>query len=659
MRGLFRRRHRERARLIAASLWLAIIALPGPSVLESAGQTGAIEITSPLGRTGLPGKVRIVARVTARAGTPAVRFFVDDVLVGTDTDGPPFAVEWDDTNPYERTRLRAEVDDPPAGVLRHEIELPSFDVVEQTSVMSVALEASVQDAKGRFVPRLPISEFQIFEDGQAQVLDMVTSEATPATFALLVDSSQSMSRQIGFVQSAAGKMTKYLRDIDSVVLAPFQNGITHVTGPTRDSATIVDAVKAIKPKGSTAIYDALREVSERFGDGAGRRVVVLITDGYDESSVGNADDVISKLKDSRITVYVISIGGVAGVSIRGERLMRRIASETGGRAFFPWNEEQLAEAHALITDDVQHQYRLTYTPSNQMQDGGWRVITVATNHAEYRVRTKPGYRAPMPAPVRTSLEFTATDSAKRPVDLTAADLEVFEDGVLQKLDTFNESIAPVSIILALDSSGSMRRSVEPAREAALAFVRALRKEDPLGVMVFSDKVSMSHDLSTRRELSEEAVQAYETNGGTALYDALGDAVSRLKTVSGRRVVVLVTDGRDENAASTGPGSARTWEQALAEVSAVEATVYAIGFGQRADRERLEQVAGLTGGEAYFTTDVTELEANYRRIVEELRRRYQLGYTSTNGKRDGGWRKVEIRSKGVVVRSRGGYFAPSR
>jgi VWFA-related protein len=155
------------------------------------------------------------------------------------------------------------------------------------------------------------------------------------------------------------------------------------------------------------------------------------------------------------------------------------------------------------------------------------------------------------------------------------------------------------------------------------------------------------------------VQAYETNGGTALYDALGEAVGRLKTVNGRRVVVLVTDGRDENAASNGPGSTRSWEQALADVSAVEATVYAIGIGTRVDRARLEQVAALTGGEAYFTTDVSELEANYHRIVEELRRRYQIGYTSTNSKRDGGFRKVEIRSKGVTVRSRGGFFAPSR
>ena len=663
MRGLFRRRYRERARLIAALLCLGfVIDGRSPAVLTGAAQaTASIEITSPLGRTGLPGKVRIVARVaTAKSdAVPEVRFFVDDVLIGTDTDGAPYAVEWDDKNPYERARLRAELNDPAVGVVRHEVELPSFDVVEETSVMSVAVEAAVQDAKGQFIRKLPSAEFSVFEDGHQQALDTVTSEATPATFAVLVDSSQSMSRNIGFVQNAAGKLTKYLRDIDTVVLAPFRNGITTITGPTRDTTTIVEAVKAIKPSGGTAILDALEDVSERFGDGAGRRVVVLITDGYDERSQGSADEVLEKLKASRVTVYVISIGGVAGVSIRGERLLRRIASETGGRAFFPWNEQQLSEAHALITDDVQHQYRLTYTPTNQIQDGTWRVITVSTAHPEYRVRARPGYRAPLPAPVRASLEFIATDGRKQPVDLTAGDLEILEDGVPQKVETFSESIAPVSIMLALDGSGSMTRAAETARSAALAFVKSLRTEDPLGVMMFADKVALAHDLTTRRDLSEEAVQAYETNGGTALYDALGEAVGRLKTVNGRRVVVLVTDGRDENAASNGPGSTRSWEQALADVSAVEATVYAIGIGQRVDRERLEQVASLTGGEAYFTTDVSELEANYHRIVEELRRRYQIGYTSTNSKRDGGWRKVEIRSKGVTVRSRGGFFAPSR
>jgi VWFA-related protein len=470
-----------------------------------------------------------------------------------------------------------------------------------------------------------------------------------------------MSRQMDFVQSAAAGLLRYIRPIDRMVVAPFRNGITSTTGPTQDAATIRDAISEIAPAGGTAIVDSLRDVAGRFGDGPGRRVAVLITDGYDERSQETPDEVLDQLKASRVTVYVISIGGVAGVSIRGERLLRRIATETGGRAFFPWNATQLGDVHAAITDDVKHQYRMTYTPTNQVQDGTWRVITVETANKAHRVLARPGYRAPNPAPVRAALEFTATDERQQHVDLTGTDLQVFEDGVPQKVDVFNEAVAPVSIMLVLDGSGSMTRSAQMARDAAHAFVRALRADDPLGVMVFADRVEVSHDLSVRRELSHEAIEGYETNGGTALYDALAESVTQLRAVKGRRVVVLVTDGRDENAASTGPGSTRSWDAALDAVAEVEATVYSIGIGTRVDQDKLKQVADLTGGEAYFTTDIAELEHHYRRIVEELHRRYVLGYTSTNGKRDGSWRKVEIRpsAAGVRIKSRGGYFAPGR
>jgi VWFA-related protein len=265
----------------------------------------------------------------------------------------------------------------------------------------------------------------------------------------------------------------------------------------------------------------------------------------------------------------------------------------------------------------------------------------------------------VPPPVRASIEFTATDARRQLVDLTSADLQVFEDGVLQTVDVFNEAVAPVSIILALDGSGSMRPAADGARQAAHAFVRALRPDDPLGMLVFADEVNLSHDLGTNRDESHDAVEAYSTSGGTALYDALAEASARLGTVRGRRVVVLVTDGRDENAASTGPGSRRSWEEAINAVADAQATVYVIGLGTRVDRERLQQAAALTGGEAYFTTELAELEEHYRRIIEELHRRYVIGYTSTNSTRDGTWRTVEIQTStpGVRVRTRGGYFAP--
>jgi VWFA-related protein len=469
-----------------------------------------------------------------------------------------------------------------------------------------------------------------------------------------------MSRNIDLVQRAASRFAGYLRDVDTIVIAPFKSSITTVSGPTRDAGTIGDAVAAIRPSGSTAILDALQDVAGRFGDGPGRRVVVLITDGYDEASLRTADEVLDDLKASRVTVYVISIGGVAGVSMKGERMLRRLATETGGRAFFPWDARQLADAHHAITDDIRHQYRITYTPTNQAQDGAWRVIGVTTGDATYRVRARPGWRAPAPPPVRASLEFTVTDARLRYVDLRADDLRVTEDGVPQRVDTFNEAIAPVSIMLTLDASGSMARAAEAARQAAHAFVQSLRADDALGVLVFADDVKVAHDLTTKREISHEAVDAYQTRGGTALYDAVAEAVTRLRGVDGRRVVVLVTDGRDENGPGTAPGSVRTWDETMKSVRDMDATIYAIGLGTNVDRERLQEMALVTGGEAYFTTDVSELEGHYRRIVEELHRRYVLSYISTNNTRDGSWRNVEIGvPEGFTLRSRGGYFAPAR
>jgi VWFA-related protein len=284
---------------------------------------------------------------------------------------------------------------------------------------------------------------------------------------------------------------------------------------------------------------------------------------------------------------------------------------------------------------------------------------VRVKRSDYRVRARSGYTAPVPPPVRASLEFAAVDTAQQQIDLARDDLEIIEDGVPQKLEVFHEAVAPVSIMLALDSSGSMKRSAPTVQDAVRAFIGALRPDDPLGLMMFADSPKLVHGFSHDREESLQAVDAYIANGGTALYDALGDGLTQLATREGRRVLIIVSDGRDENATSNGPGSVRHWEEVLTQVRDVDATIYVIGLGSNVDKPRLEQLASLSGGEAYFTTSVSDLEAHYRRILEELRRRYAIAYTSTNGARDGAWRTVEIRVRqpGVRARSRGGYFAP--
>jgi VWFA-related protein len=628
-----------------------------------ADAASALRITSPVGRTGLTGTIRIVVRLDGDqpAEPPKVEFYVDKMHLSDDTDGPPYEALWNDDNPFERREISVRAELPSGEVLTDSVTLDSLSVAEAVEVTSVAVEASIVDAKGHFVRNLSASDFQLLENDVAQQIDVVSQRREPALFVLLVDSSQSMALRYDEVRAAARRFLEPLHPDDVVVVAPFSRELTGYTGPTRDHATIIDAIGAIRPSGGTAILDALRSVVSQLSTQYERRAVVLITDGYDEHSTSEFEEAVHEAQNASVTVYVVGLGGVAGISLKGEKLLGTLAEQTGGRAWFPRDNRQLVNAYAATAEDVQHRYLVTYTPANQRRDGTWRAITIKTNDPALRVRARDGYTAPMAPPVRASFEFGAVGTGEQAPRITLDDIQILEDGVQQKADTFHEVALPVTIMLALDSSGSMVRSAERAQEAARGFVMAARPEDQIGMILFADKSEYVHSPTERRDWSLQAIDAYKAVGGTALYDAMYDSLAQLEGVKGRRVVVVVTDGRDENAASNGPGSLRTWEDVLRKLQQIDAAVYAVGIGSRVDRQTLQELADRSGGGAYFPSDVTALAGDYQRILDELRRRYVVGYESTNRTRNGQWRKVQIRARvpDVTVRSRDGYFAPAQ
>ena len=623
----------------------------------------SVRITSPLGRTGATGTIRIVAQIgfTARTSLQPVRFFVDGHLLSEDTDGAPFMADWVDANPFEATEIRVEASDALGNVAKDAVLLKPFEIVEAAQVSSVLVEASVQDRKGRFIKELRPQDFLLSENGARQTLDLAVQQEVPALLALLVDSSQSMARRVDFVRSTAQRLASYLGPKDRMIVAPFSKGLAAMTGPTDDRATIAEAIAGIRPAGGTAIVDSLIEFTSQIGGFEGRRAIVLITDGYDEHSERQIDDALQAVRAAHATVYIIGIGGVAGISLKGERFLRNLATETGGRAFLPSREEELKSVQEVLAADVQNRYLLSYTPTNQQADGAWRAIAVATTDGSMTVRARAGYYAPKPPPVRPALEFTLARDGSAPLDLSVSDLSVFENGVRQEIESFQEAVSPVSIVLALDASGSMKKGTDAAREAARGFVASLRPEDKLGLVMFADQSNFAHDLAGNRDWSYQALDTYKTAGGTALYDALADSFLRLKQVEGRRVVVVVTDGRDENNAGNGPGSTRSPTDVLNYAREVDAVVYAIGVGSRVDRQLLDTLASSSGGQAFFPEDVTTLHEDYRRVIESLRRRWVVSFTSTDSTRNGAWRSVDIRTRypDVVVRSRGGYFAPEQ
>ena len=622
----------------------------------------SVRITSPLGRTGVAGTVRIVAQVaTASEGAaPVVRFLVDGKLLQT-LSAPPYAIDWADDDPLAEREIVVEASDSQNHTAKDAITLKPFTVTDESEVTSVVVEASVYDKNRRFVPGLGLTDFSLRDDGELQALSFASQQAVPVTFALLIDSSQSMSYSLAFVRAAAGRLSTYLRPNDQVIVAPFTTGLHPVTGPTDDRKTMLDAIGGIRNDGGTAILDSLSTLAGRMANLDGRRAIILVTDGYDENSIWSVEDTLKALHKVQATVHVVGIGGIAGISLKGQEVLKRLATETGGRVFFPWRIEDLADVYESLAVDVQTRYLLAYTPSNQIDDGRWRAIEITTRAGDTVAQTRKGYFAKLPPPIRPFIEFTLTDGEQRYFDVSVDDLVVLEDGVEQKVDSFQEAVAPVSVVLALDSSGSIRSAAQLVTDAARGFVAALRPKDALGVLMFADRSTLMQDLSTAREPSYNAIAQYKSSGGTALYDALADSFARLRTVEGRRAVVVVTDGRDENNAGTGPGSVRTFDTVMRMQRESGAVVYAVGVGKNVDRPQLETLAQVSGGQAYFPEDASALAEQYKRIVENLRRRFVLSYASTNKTRDGDWRKVEIRvrSSNLLVLSSGGYFAPSR
>ena len=186
-------------------------------------QESPIQITSPLGRIEATGPLRLVAQVRAEFAetVTAVRFFVDDALVGEDSEGPIYAVQWIDKNPFVARRRFASRPSASTGVLGTDaVTLPGLDIKDEAEVASVLLDISVLDEEGRYVRGLTREHFQVFEDDTSQTIDLLDAATVPTTHTLLVDTSNSMSYRFDFVRRAARRLGSSMKPGDQMVVLP-------------------------------------------------------------------------------------------------------------------------------------------------------------------------------------------------------------------------------------------------------------------------------------------------------------------------------------------------------------------------------------------------------------------------------------------------------
>ena len=280
-------------------------------------------------------------------------------------------------------------------------QVPSF----RTGVDMVSVTVTVTDASGRYITDLEQNEFEIYEDRIQQELTFFTRSQLPIALALLIDTSASMERRMQTAQEAAIGFAYRLRPQDLASVIDFDSRVNILEDFTNDGARLERAIRRTAAGGSTslhnAVYISLKELSKvraRTPDEIRRQSIVVLSDGEDTSSLVGFTEVLELAKRSETATYAIGLRTQGDPRRRefqeAEYVLRQLARETGGRAFFPDSIGELTSIYDQIADELSSQYTIGYASKNPVHDGIWREIIVRTNRPNTTARTKLGYYAP-------------------------------------------------------------------------------------------------------------------------------------------------------------------------------------------------------------------------------------------------------------------------
>jgi VWFA-related protein len=306
------------------------------------------------------------------------------------------------TNQFAQPSAASEFSNPSTsstGSASSDDDIPTI----RKSVQEVNVIFTVTDKKGHFKKDLKENDLSVLDDGRppAAVRSFRSETDLPMRVGLVLDVSGSITDRFTFEQDSAIRFFSHVLrpQTDKAFVLAFDSTPT-LTQDFTDNADLLSAgVKKLSPGGGSAVYDAIYEAaSEKFtkldSDRPMRRVIILISDGEDNQSRIKAAGAIDAAKRAEVTIYAISTN-TANVVSRGDKLLKKLAEETGGRAFFPNKVEDVVKAFENIQDELRSQYALSYKPAEFVADGRYRTISIqARNDRNLIVRSRKGYFAP-------------------------------------------------------------------------------------------------------------------------------------------------------------------------------------------------------------------------------------------------------------------------
>jgi Ca-activated chloride channel family protein len=257
-----------------------------------------------------------------------------------------------------------------------------------SGVNVVEVYATVTDARGQPVTGLTRADFVVRENGQAQEISTFAAGEFPLSVALALDRSFSMGgERLALAKSGARVFLGELRPEDRSMLIAVGSQVEIVAPLSADRAAQLDVISRLDAFGTTGLYDSIVTAIDAIQQAAGRRVLVLLSDGADRYSTATADEAVQHARRSDVLVYPVALGR--------ERppVFAELATLTGGRSSYLREPKALTETLRGIARELRHQYLIGYSPSRPIVAGGneWRAIEVRVSRPDVQVRARDGY----------------------------------------------------------------------------------------------------------------------------------------------------------------------------------------------------------------------------------------------------------------------------
>ena len=262
---------------------------------------------------------------------------------------------------------------------------------------------TVTDKRGHFVKDLTQNDFRVFDDAKpAESVRSFSRETNlPLRVGLLIDASNSVRDRFKFEQEAA---IEFLNQIvrskyDRAFVIGFDTTPEVTQDFTDDTEALSHGVRMLRPGGGTAMYDAIyyacrdKLMQADKSQVATRRAIILLSDGEDNQSRVSRDEAVEMAQRAEVIIYTISTN-TSGLKLRGDKILEHFADETGGKAFFPFKIQDVADAFSQIQDELRSQYAVSYKPADFAPNGKYRKIEIMADNKKYKVRARKGYYAP-------------------------------------------------------------------------------------------------------------------------------------------------------------------------------------------------------------------------------------------------------------------------